>query len=254
MHIQKDEIMKKEFEINIVHLYPDLMNIYGDFGNISALKKRLEWRGKKTVITKVLKDDTIDFANADIIFIGGGQDKQQIAVAEIMLKQKEEFTNYAKNNGVMLAICGGYQLLGHYYQEQDGTKISGLGLIDMYTIADKKRSIGNVTVKTNFLTPNTLVGFENHNGQTYLQNETQPLGEVLTGYGNNKSSKTEGARYKNIFGTYLHGSLLPKNPAFCDYILELAIRNKTNDQSYLLEPLDDTFENLAHNNIINKPY
>ena len=246
--------MEKDFEINIAHLYPELMNIYGDFGNICALKKRLEWRGIKANIFQISKGDEIDYKKYDIYFIGGGQDKQQFAVSEELQRHKDPFKKLADDGIVMLAICGGYQLLGHYYQEQNGSKLQGIGLLDAYTIAGEKRSIGNVTVETDFLTPKTLVGFENHSGLTYLQGNTKPIGKVIVGHGNNQTSKEEGARFNNIFGTYLHGSLLPKNPAFCDYLLQCAIRRKLNDNSYILPPLNDELELLAHKSLIKKPY
>lgn len=254
LHIQKDEIMEKIFEINIAHLYPELMNIYGDFGNICALKKRLEWRGINVNITKISKGDEIDYKKFDIYFIGGGQDKQQYCVSDELQKHKNAFKKLADDGVVMLAICGGYQLLGHYYQEQNGNKLQGIGIIDAYTIAGEKRSIGNVTIETDFLAPKTLVGFENHSGLTYLNGDTKPLGKVIVGHGNNLTSREEGARYNNVFGTYLHGSLLPKNPAFCDFLLQKAINRKLHDDNYILPNIDDKLETLAHNNLIQKAY
>ena len=243
-----------KIEINIAHLYPELLNIYGDFGNICALKRRLEWRNINVNILKISKNQEIDYDKYDIYFIGGGQDKQQIAVSEELQKHKSAFQKLADEGVVMLAICGGYQLLGHYYEDQNGKKLNGISLLDAYTIAGEKRSIGNVTVETDFLTPKTLVGFENHSGQTYLQNNTKAIGKVIIGHGNNLITKEEGARYNNIFGTYLHGSLLPKNPAFCDYLLQTAIRRKLNDSNYSLPLLDDRIEQLAHKNVIRKRY
>lgn len=146
---------------------------------------------------------------------------------------------------VFLGICGGYQLMGHYYQPQNGDKLQGISLLDAYTQAGNKRFIGNVTVQTEFVDPNTLVGFENHSGLTYLQGSTEPLGKILTGNGNNGVDGTEGARFKNVFGTYMHGSFLPKNPQFADYLLELALGSKP-------EPLDDKIENLTHNSLVGK--
>ena len=148
---------------------------------------------------------------------------------------------------VFLGICGGYQLLGNYYQLQNGDKIQGLGLLDVYTVASEKRFIGNVTTKTDFVEPNTLVGFENHSGLTYLSPNTHPLANVCIGNGNNGEDKTEGARCKNVFGTYLHGSFLPKNVHFADYLIELALKTKP-------EPLNDDIENKAHCALINKNY
>jgi len=148
---------------------------------------------------------------------------------------------------VFLGICGGYQLMGHYYQPAEGKKLEGISLLDAYTIAGSKRFIGNVTVESNLVEPHTLVGFENHSGLTYLQGETKPIGKIIKGNGNNGNDKTEGAHYKNVFGTYLHGSFLPKNPRFADYLIELALGSKP-------EPLDDTIENLAHNALVGKKY
>ena len=148
---------------------------------------------------------------------------------------------------VFLGICGGYQLFGHYYQPHQGERLNGISLLDAYTVAGDKRFIGNVTVKTDMVHPDTLVGFENHSGLTYLQGDTKPIGIVEIGNGNNGVDKTEGARYKNVFGTYMHGSFLPKNPHFADYLIELAINEE-------LPPLDDSIEAQAHNYLVGKKY
>ena len=170
-----------------------------------------------------------------------------------MKKNKEFLTQERDNNAVFLAICGGYQLLGHYYKAQDGSTLDGISLLDAYTLAGNKRFIGNVTSEIDFLTPNTLVGFENHSGLTYLQGETKPMSTILIGNGNNGEDKTEGARYKNVFGTYLHGSFLPKNPHFADFLIELALKKRYNDD-IKLKPLNDNIELATHKNLINKPY
>ena len=230
-------------ELRIGHLYPKLLNIYGDGGNIITLKKRAEWRGVRVNIDDINTGDS-SITEHDIYFIGGGQDLQQIEVSK-ELQQHKEFLTYERDRGaVFLGICGGYQLLGHYYQPHEGDKLMGISLMDAYTIAGHKRFIGNVTVEWNNY---TLVGFENHSGLTYLQGGTKPIGTVVVGNGNNGVDKTEGGRYKNVFGTYMHGSFLPKNPKFADYLLELALGDK-------LEPLDDTTENNAHVSLINKAY
>ncbi|MDD3593408.1 MAG: hypothetical protein PHX18_02155 [Candidatus Gastranaerophilales bacterium] len=243
-----------DLEINIAHLYPELLNIYGDFGNVLTLKKRLEWRGIKVNVDTVSKGDLIDYDKYDIYFIGGGQDKQQIIVSNELQKHKEAFHKLSQDNVVMLGICGGYQLLGHYYQPMDADRIEGIGILDAYTVAGDKRFIGNVTMEVDFLEPKTLVGFENHSGLTYLNEKACPIGKVKVGYGNNCKEKLEGAKFNNVFGTYLHGSLLPKNPAFADYLLTMAIRRKLNDNNYLLPNLDDSLERAAHNNVIGKKY
>ena len=234
--------MKK---IKIAHLYPKLLNIYGDRGNILTLKCRCEWRGIEVEIEEINIGDKIN--EHDIYFIGGGQDLQQIEVAKELQKYKGFLAQERDRMAVFLGICGGYQLMGHYYQPFSGERLEGISLLDAYTVAGNKRFIGNVTAETDFVEPSSLVGFENHSGLTYLKGETEPLGRVITGNGNNGTDGTEGARYKNVFGTYLHGSFLPKNPQFADYMIELALGSKP-------EPLDDKIEMLAHNSLINKKY
>ena len=234
--------MKK---LKLAHLYPKLLNIYGDIGNIITLKKRCEWRGIELEIDEINIGDKI--GEHDIYFIGGGQDKEQIEVSKELQKHKDFLHSERDRMAVFLGICGGYQLMGHYYQPHNGEKLLGISLLDAYTVAGNKRFIGNVTVKTELVEPDTLVGFENHSGLTYLEGKTEPIGKMLTGNGNNGRDKTEGARYKNVFGTYIHGSFLPKNPQFADYLLELALGSKP-------EPLDDTIENLAHTSLVGKKY
>lgn len=234
--------MKK---LKLAHLYPKLLNIYGDIGNIITLKKRCEWRGIELEIDEINIGDKI--GEHDIYFIGGGQDKEQIEVSKELQKHKDFLHSERDRMAVFLGICGGYQLMGHYYQPHNGEKLLGISLLDAYTVAGNKRFIGNVTVKTELVEPDTLVGFENHSGLTYLEGKTEPIGKMLTGNGNNGQDKTEGARYKNVFGTYMHGSFLPKNPQFADYLIELALGSKP-------EPLDDTIENLAHASLVGKKY
>ena len=240
--------MKKQLKIG--HLYPKLLNIYGDGGNIVTLKKRAEWRGIEVEVHNINSGD-VWLGEHDIYFIGGGQDTQQIEVSHELNRHKEFMTSERDRGAVFLGICGGYQLLGHYYQPHEGEKLMGISLLDAYTVAGNKRFIGNVTIQSNIGSNlpdnNFLVGFENHSGLTYLQGDTKPIGTVIVGNGNNGEDKTEGARFKNVFGTYMHGSFLPKNPKFADYLLELAIGES-------LEPLDDTIENNAHDMLINKAY
>lgn len=231
--------------LRIAHLYPKLLNIYGDNGNILALKRRAEWRGISIVIDEINIGDSI--SEHDIYFIGGGQDKQQIAVSKELQLHKAFLTSERDRGAVFLGICGGYQLFGHYYKPFEGEELKGISLLDAYTVAGNNRFIGNVTVNTEFVTPNTLVGFENHSGLTYLQGDTKPLGKVITGNGNNGTDKSEGARYKNVFGTYMHGSFLPKNIQFADYMIELALNEK-------LAPINDEIETFAHNSLIGKKY
>ncbi len=242
---------EKNLKISIAHLYPKLLNLYGDMGNIITLTKRCDWRGIKVEFEEIGIGDSIK--EHDLYFIGGGQDKQQQDVAGELYKNKDFLQAERDKMAVFLGICGGYQLFGHYYQPFEGDKLLGISLMDAYTVAGKKRFIGNVTVETAFLTPNTLVGFENHSGLTYLQGDTKPLGRVIVGNGNNGNDKFEGGRYKNVFGTYLHGSLLPKNPHFADFLIELALEKRYGEK-IKLSKLDDTLEVMTHNSLIGKAY
>ncbi len=243
--------MEENLELSFAHIYPKLLNLYGDIGNVLTLKKRCEWRGIKFIAEEINIGDT--FKPHDIYFIGGGQDRQQVDVAVELQKNKAFLTEERDNNAVFLSICGGYQLLGHYYKAQDGSELKGISLLDAYTLAGNKRFIGNVTAEIDFLKPNTLVGFENHSGLTYLQGDTKPISKIIVGNGNNGQDKTEGARYKNIFGTYLHGSFLPKNPHFADYLISLALEKKYGRKIDLAQ-LNDEIEINTHENLVNKPY
>ena len=240
-----------KLSISIAHLYPKLLNLYGDMGNVITLIKRCQWRGIQVEFEQIDIGDKIK--DHDLYFIGGGQDKQQEEVAQELFSNKEFLISQRDNGAVFLGICGGYQLFGHYYQPHDKDRLPGISLLDAYTVAGSKRFIGNVTVKSDFLIPDTLVGFENHSGLTYLQGDTKPLGIVATGNGNNGKDGFEGARYKNVFGTYLHGSLLPKNPHFADFLIERALEKRYGEK-IKLSPLDDKLEWDAHNSVINKPY
>ena len=231
--------------VKIGHLYPKLLNIYGDAGNIITLKKRCEWRDIECIVDEIGIGE--NFGEHDIYFIGGGQDLQQIEVANELQKYKDFLLSERDRGAVFLGICGGYQLLGKYYKPHGGNELKGIELLDTYTVAGDKRFIGNVTVKSDLVKSKTLVGFENHSGLTYLQGDTKPLGSTITGNGNNGNDKSEGAQYKNVFGTYMHGSFLPKNPEFADKLLQLALNCE-------LPPLDDNIENNAHELLINKAY
>lgn len=244
-----------QLKLKLVHLYPLFLNLYGDAGNILTLKKRCEWRGIDLEIEHINIDDKIE-EGTDIYFIGGGQDRQQVEVSEELQKHKSILTAEYHNDAVFLGICGGYQLMGEYYQPHDAKRLEGIGLLDAYTVAGSTRFIGNVTAEVNYLMPTTIVGFENHSGLTYLNtdnNETKPMATIMTGKGNNGQDKTEGARSRNAFGTYLHGSFLPKNPHFADYLIKLALRKRYNDDIELA-PLDDSLEFNAHNSVLNKQY
>ncbi len=241
----------RSLKISVGHLYPKQLNLYGDMGNIITLKNRCEWRGIEFEYNTINPGEKI--SDCDLYFIGGGQDKEQISVSKEMYAQKDFLISKRDEGAVFLGICGGYQLFGHYYQPFDGERLLGVSLLDVYTVAGKKRFIGNVTARTSFLTPETLVGFENHSGLTYLQGDTIPLAVLSVGNGNNGKDNSEGARFKNVFGTYLHGSLLPKNPHFADYLIKLALEKRYND-NINLSTLDDAFEMAAHNSVVGKAY
>jgi lipid II isoglutaminyl synthase (glutamine-hydrolysing) len=233
-------------ELRIAHLYARLLNIYGDHGNILSLQKRALWRDIAVEIKEIGLQESIDPDWADIYFIGGGQDKQQIMIAEDLQRHTNSLHQASDNGAVMLSICGGYQLFGHYYQPHEGPKLPGISLLDAYTVAGNKRMIGNVTIK---LPDNsTLVGFENHSGKTFLSKDLKPLGKVIKGNGNNGEDGLEGAHRKNIYGTYLHGSLLPKNPQFTDKLITQALARRYGEVK--LQPLDDSIELAAHKNAL----
>ncbi len=237
-----------EYSLNIVHLYPDLLNLYGDKGNMEALKMRLLWRNMgANVIDITASDNHIDFKNADIIFLGGGADREMETVSNLLSSYREELKTYIENDGVMLCVCGGYQLMGKYYKTSQ-KEIAGMEILDITTTSDEKnRLIGNVVLESDEF--GKIAGFENHGGRTVIGSHS-PLGKVLVGHGNNGESGFEGVIYKNLIGTYLHGPLLPKNPKLCDSILERALKRKYEGFSSL-PPLDDTLENNAREYIIN---
>lgn len=226
--------------ITIAHLYPNEMNIYGDMGNIIALRKRLEWRGYEVVVDQIHDGDEYEFTKADIIFGGGGQDSSQIAVAVDLQRHRQGIIDSVDRGVVVLVVCGLYQLFGNYFRTYTGEEIAGIGVFDMHTIAGDNRMIGNVVCSSDW---GELIGFENHSGETVLAQGIKPLGRVKKGDGNNSQDSGEGAVYKNAYGTYLHGSFLPKNPAFTDHLIQLALARKY--QIRLLEPLDDEIEGMA---------
>jgi len=244
------------YELNICHLYPDLLNLYGDRGNIITIAKRSQWRGIHINIYDVSMGDEFDAQNYDIIFLGGGQDYEQEIIQDDVLNQKgNEIKNAIQNDKIFLAICGGYQLLGKYYKTWDEKEIEFLNALDLWTIGGKKRMIGNFCFECDFLKSESydgkIVGFENHSGKTYLGPSVKPLGKIVKGYGNNGEDGFEGATYKNVFCSYSHGSLLPKNPILTDHFITLALKQKYKD-FVSLQKLDDEFEELAHNTMIQR--
>ncbi|MCC8169221.1 MAG: glutamine amidotransferase [Oscillospiraceae bacterium] len=233
--------------IKILHLFPDLLNLYGDKGNIECLRKRLVWRGiDAEVASYTCEDGDFDLSDVDIVFIGGGSDREQKIVCNRLLEHKRELKDYVEDNGTLVAVCGGYQLLGRYYR-LEGETISGLEILDIYTEQGKKRLIGNIVLESDF---GKIVGFENHGGRTYIGNH-KPLGRVLYGYGNDDDSGAEGVLYKNVVATYLHGPLFPKNPRLCDYVLTNALQRRYPDFTEL-SPLRDSLENTANEYIVKR--
>ena len=234
-------------ELNICHLYPDILNLYGDRGNIITMKRRLEGRGIKVNIDECSIGQPLNADKYDIFFIGGGQDfEQEVLLRDLSSGKAQDIRTAVEEEKTFLAICGGYQMLGEYYKTWDGVQLDFIGAIGVHTIGAKERMIGNYMFRT---TPESgdmvVVGFENHSGKPYLSEQVAPLGMMLSGNGNNGEDKTEGARYKNVFGTYSHGSLLPKNPVLCDFILQTALNHRY-DGAEPLAPLDDTLELNAH--------
>ncbi|HEV2412883.1 MAG TPA: glutamine amidotransferase [Candidatus Saccharimonadales bacterium] len=227
-------------EITLCHLYPYSMNIYGDTGNMRTLEYRLVARGFKVNVLKADIGDKISH-EVDIIVAGGGQDSGQLHVKSDLHKRKKEILSLHDDGVVFLTICGTYQLLGHRFTTHSGDDITGLGVFNLQTKGSSERLIGNIVVDSPF---GTLVGFENHSGLTYLDDDQQPLGKVLKGAGNNGQTGDEGAISKNAFGTYLHGPILPKNPKLADELIRRALKRKYGFSDELVE-LDDREENKA---------
>lgn len=235
--------------LNLVHLYPTLLNLYGDRGNITVLRQRCAWRGIDLNVLEVSLGESFPEGPVDLLFMGGDQDREQAAVVDDLRRRHARTILTAVEAGTpFLAVCGSYQLLQRYYRPAEGPDLQGIGLFDAYTVHPGhavSRCVGNIVVEW---TQGTIVGFENHGGRTYLEGDTQPLGRVVRGCGNNGRDGTEGARVANAFGTYVHGSLLPKNPAFADLLLELALQRRF--PGYALAPLDDTLERRAHQRVL----
>jgi len=237
--------------LRLAHLYPDLMNLYGDRGNIIVLRRRCAWRGIELTVDEVSTGDALD-GDYDLAFIGGGQDREQLLVCQDLQGRGDRLQTMVDGGLVVLAVCGGYQLLGHRFLTYQNEELPGLGILDIETKGGQKRLIGNVIVKMKWDgSERVLVGFENHSGRTLLGPKAKPLGIVERGYGNNGDDGTEGAVQGNVFGTYLHGSLLPKNPWFADHLLELAGKRKYGED-FELEPLDDKLELLAQAAVVKR--
>lgn len=252
------------YTLKIGWLYPELMSTYGDRGNIIVLQKRCQWRRIKTEIKRLdIGYSEKELRSCDLLFMGGAQDRQQKIVSSDLRKKTAVLEEMIENETPGLYICGAYQFLGKYYKEADGTIIKGLSILDLYTEnpgPQHPRLIGNIAIKLGAkryllckqkassayaLSADTLIGFENHGGRTYLGTAVEPLGRVLKGFGNNGGDQTEGAVYKNSFGTYLHGPNLPKNPHFADFLIKKTLERKYRSPINL-SPLNDGLEWQAH--------
>lgn len=235
----------------IAHMYPDLMNLYGDRGNLICLQKRMEWYGLACEIKSIHLEDKLDFSQIDMLFMGGGSDREQGLVYHDLIRKSDLLQEQISNGLPVLCICGAYQLLGAYYKSNDGKVMDGLGFFPLYTEGRPGRLIGNILIESEINgQPATIVGFENHGGRTYFSDDKlQGLGKVVKGYGNNGEDRMEGMICNNLIGTYLHGPLLPKNPKLADFFIQ-AMTSRRGEQ--VTRKLDDTIELIAHEQVIKK--
>ena len=234
--------------IRVGHLYPDYLNIYADRGNIAVLTRRAEWRGHELEVTPLGMDDAIVPGAHDLYYVGGGQDREQLLVAENLTEKAGPLHEAVAGGAAMLAVCGGFQLLGRGYRGFHGEDMPGIALLPLETVAGGRRMIGDVLIECE-LEPGekrTLAGFENHAGRTRLDPDAEPLGRVLAGFGNDGESGFEGCRVGRVIGTYLHGPLLPRNVWLADWLLAQALAHRFNAEPQELEPLPDELENRAH--------
>jgi CobQ-like glutamine amidotransferase family enzyme len=230
-------------KLTVGHLYPDYLNIYADRGNIAVLRERARARGHELEVAPIGLNVPVR-AGIDLFYIGGGQDREQVLVAGDLLAKGEALREAVAGGAAFLAVCGGYQLLGHFYRDRSGAELPGIGLLPLHTIAGERRMIGDVLLDCGWA-GETLAGFENHAGRTYLEAGAEPLGRVLAGHGNDGSSGYEGCRQGCVYGTYLHGPLLPRNPWFADQLLVDALAHRTGEEIDL-GPLPDELEAEAH--------
>ena len=235
-------------KLRVGHLYPDYLNIYADRGNIAVLGRRAGWRGHELEVRALTVGDPVRPGDYDLLYVGGGQDREQALIAPDLAAKGEELRLAVLAETAVLAVCGGYQLLGRSYRDLQGTDLPGVGLFPLETVAGERRMIGDVLLECE-LEPGvrrTLAGFENHAGRTLLDPGAEPLGRVVSGFGNDGESGFEGCRVGRAVGTYLHGPLLPRNPWFADWVLEQALAHAAGDASARLEPLTDELEAEAH--------
>jgi CobQ-like glutamine amidotransferase family enzyme len=232
-------------KIRVGHLYPDYLNIYADRGNMAVLAQRASWRGHELEVRAVSMGDALQPGEHDLLYIGGGQDREQALVAVDLAAKADAVHEAAAGGAALLAVCGGYQLLGQSYRERDSVELPGVGLFPLHTIAGERRMIGDVLLDCQWA-GQTLAGFENHAGRTRLDEGALPLGRVVHGFGNDGESGFEGCRVRRAIGTYLHGPLLPRNPWLADWLLAQALAHATGGEPPELEPLGDELEAEAH--------
>jgi lipid II isoglutaminyl synthase (glutamine-hydrolysing) len=234
--------------VRLGHLYPDYLNIYADRGNIAVLAQRAAWRGHELDVVPLSVGDRIEPVTHDLLYVGGGQDREQALVARELAAKGEQVLDAAADGVAVLAVCGGYQLLGRFYRFANGDELPGVGLFPLHTIAGDRRMIGDILLDCE-LEPgkrHTLAGFENHAGRTYLDDGAEPLGRVISGFGNDGTSGFEGCRVGRAIGTYLHGPLLPRNPWLADWLLAQAVAHRTGGEPPEFELLPDELEQQAH--------
>jgi CobQ-like glutamine amidotransferase family enzyme len=229
--------------IRVGHLYPDYLNIYADRGNIAVLERRAAARGHELDVRAIGIGDAVPAEDIDLFYVGGGQDREQELVAHDLVAKGPALREAVDGGAAVLAVCGGYQLLGRSYRDVAGIELPGVGLLPLETVAGTRRMIGDVLLECAWA-GQTLAGFENHAGQTVLDDGAEPLGAVLAGFGNDGKSGFEGCRSGRVYGTYLHGPLLPRNPWFADRLLEDALAHSGIEER--LAPLDDELESIAH--------
>ena len=233
--------------IRVGHLYPEYLNIYADRGNIAVLSRRAEWRGHELEVRAIGMGDGVIPGAHDLLYVGGGQDREQALVAGDIAGKGEALRETVEAGAAVLAVCGGYQLLGRFYRDRSGAELPGAGVLPLHTVAGDRRMIGDVLLECE-LEPGdrrTIAGFENHAGRTILEDGAEPLGRVVAGFGNDGESGFEGCRAGRVVGTYLHGPLLPRNPWLADWLLTQAIAHRTGAPA-VFEPLADALEDEAH--------
>jgi CobQ-like glutamine amidotransferase family enzyme len=231
--------------IRVGHLYPDYLNIYADRGNIAVLAERARRRGHALDVLAIGMGGGAHPGDVDLYYVGGGQDREQELVARDLVGKGEALRGAVADGAAFLAVCGGYQLLGRFYRDAAGAELPGIGLLPLHTIAGRRRMIGDVLLDCEWAGA-TLAGFENHAGRTYLDAGAEPLGRVLAGHGNDGASGFEGCRHLRVYGTYLHGPLLPRNPWLADRLLADALAHRHGGEPPELEPLPDDLERAAH--------